>query len=73
MTCLVPDLWALPDVHIPSFAELQRADDRFFRRGHTATHRDELPDELHELFWSQPDNKAAMQLLGYNRVDEDLQ
>src|SRR5262249_20466875 len=51
VTRLVPDLGVLPDAHIPSFAELQRADDRFFRRGHTATHRDELPDDLHELFW----------------------
>jgi hypothetical protein len=65
MAALVPKLGPLADAQIPSFAELQQADDRFFRRGLTATHRDELPDELHRLFWAQPDNATAMQLLGY--------
>ena len=37
---------------------------RFFRRGHTGSHQDELPDHLHDLFWSRPDNAAAMELLG---------
>jgi hypothetical protein len=68
---VAPRLRPLPNARIPSFSELQRADDRFFRRGHTATHRDELPDELHELFWSQPDNSAAMRLLGYERAEVD--
>jgi len=42
-----------------------QADERFFRRGHTNTYRDELSVELHKLFWSQPNNRAAMRLLGY--------
>jgi hypothetical protein len=62
---LTPQLRPAADVQIPSFTELQQADDRFFRRGLTNTHRDELPEELHQLFWAQPDNVAAMQLLGY--------
>ena len=61
---VAPHLRPLPGVSIPSFAELKQADERFFRRGHTATHRDELSVELHKLFWSQPDNRAAMRLLG---------
>lgn len=64
MASVAAHLRPLPDARIPSFAELRQADDRFFRRGHTATHRDELPDALHELFWSRPDNRAAMRLLG---------
>jgi Sulfotransferase domain len=71
VTTLAPALHALPDPRIPSFAELQRTDDRFFRRGRMATHRDELPDELHELFWSQLDNASAMHLLGYGAAGED--
>jgi hypothetical protein len=71
VTTLVPALRPLPDALIPSFAELQRTDARFFRRGRTATHRDELPDELHQLFWSQPDNVSAMHLLGYSTGGED--
>lgn len=65
VAALVPDLKPLTDASIPSFADLQLADGRFFRRGHTATHRDEMPDELHELFWAQPANVTAMELLGY--------
>jgi hypothetical protein len=65
MTFVVPERAASSDASIPSFAELRRTDDRFFRRGSTGTHRDELPGDLHRLFWSQPDNRAAMRLLGY--------
>lgn len=67
VSSLVAGLAALPGARTPSFAELRRADDRFFRRGNTATHRDELPGELHDLFWRQPDNRAAMLLLQYER------
>ncbi|WP_433458295.1 sulfotransferase domain-containing protein [Micromonospora sp. CA-248212] len=67
---LTPQLRPDAGAQIPSFTELQQADDRFFRRGLNSTHRDELPDELHQLFWAQPDNVTAMQLLGYGtRVD----
>lgn len=50
---------------VPTFAELQQTDSGFFRRGRTGSHRDELPNDLHELYWSVPDNRAAMDLLGY--------
>jgi hypothetical protein len=65
MAAVAPDLRSLAGSRIPSFAELHRIDDGFFRSGRTGTHRNELPDELHELFWSKPDNVAAMRLLGY--------
>lgn len=48
----------------PDFAELRAADGRFFRRGVVGSHRDEMPEHLHELFWSRRDNAAAMALLG---------
>lgn len=64
MTALLPERRPSTDALVPSFAELRQVDDRFFRRGHTGTHRDEMPDDLHRLFWSSPDNAAAMRLLG---------
>jgi hypothetical protein len=71
VAALVPHLRPRTDVRIPSFAELHQTDGRFFRTGRTATHHDELPDDLHQLFWNQPDNAAAMQLLGYNNTPGD--
>ena len=50
---------------VPTFAELHGVDDRFFRRGFTGTHGDELPDDLHQAFWAQPGNATAMTLLGW--------
>jgi hypothetical protein len=50
---------------IPTFAELHHADGRFFRRGFSGTYRDELPEDLHQAFWAQPGNAAAMALLGW--------
>lgn len=67
MTTLLPGLRPREDATIPTFADLQRVDHAFFRRGRPGTHRDELPDELHELFWSKADNAAAMALLGHRR------
>ncbi|MCP2356531.1 hypothetical protein HD597_003551 [Nonomuraea thailandensis] len=67
LATLAPALRPLPDARIPTFAELHRVDGGFFRRGHTGTHADELSEELHQLFWSRPDNVAAMELLGYAR------
>lgn len=52
---------------IPTFSELHQVDDRFFRRGFTGTHRDELPEDLHQAFWAQPGNATAMALLGWQR------
>jgi hypothetical protein len=51
---------------IPAFAELHQVDGRFFRRGFTGTYRDEMPEELHQAFWAQPGNAAAMALLGWD-------
>ncbi len=65
VAAMAPELAPLAGASIPSLAELRRTDDQFFRRGHTGSHRDELPEDLHELFWSRADNRAAMQLLGY--------
>lgn len=64
---VAPGLRALPDGRIPEFEELRRTDERFFRRGHGGTHRDEMPADLHDLFWSRPDNAEAMRELGYGR------
>lgn len=73
VTALVPQLVPRADAVIPSFAQLQQADDRFFRRGVTGTHRDELPADLHRLFWSLPNNVAAMRLVGYGADTEPSQ
>ncbi|RKF23624.1 sulfotransferase domain-containing protein [Micromonospora globbae] len=66
IAALIPTLTPLVGAVIPSLAELRQADNQFFRRGRTGTHRDELPDYLHELFWSRADNRTAMHLLGYH-------
>lgn len=68
MTAVLPGLRPAGNAAIPSFAELQQVDARFFRRGCTGTHRDELPGELHRIFWSQPENAAAMKLLGWQQL-----
>ena len=52
---------------IPSFGTLHELDPGFFRRGAVGSHRDEMPEHLHELFWAQPENEAAMQQLSYLR------
>ncbi|WP_127505940.1 sulfotransferase domain-containing protein [Actinoplanes solisilvae] len=67
---VAPALGLLPQAAIPSLDELRRHDALFFRRGRTGSHQDELPVELHQLFWSQADNQAAMNLLGYPKPDD---
>ena len=62
---LLPDLVPVVDACIPSFDELHGIDPEFFRRGVARSCRDEMPDELHELFWAQPANAVAMRRLGY--------
>jgi len=64
MAALVPQQQLLENVELPDFAALRQADAHFFRRGVVGSHRDELPSDLHELFWSRPGNRAAMELLG---------
>jgi hypothetical protein len=67
VSSLVPDLLPIADAQIPSFSDLRGIDPEFFRRGMSGSHRDEMPDELHELFWAQPENATAMRRLGYAR------
>jgi hypothetical protein len=64
MADLVPELVPSPNGVAPGFADLRANDEGFFRRGVVGSHRDELPEELHRLFWSRPDNVAAMAMLG---------
>lgn len=66
MAIVAPGPEPEPDAVIPSFADLHTIDDRFFRRGTTGTHHDELPADLNQAFWDQPDNQSAMDLLGYH-------
>lgn len=61
---VAPTLSLRPAAAIPSLGELRGHDDLFFRRGRIGSHQDELPTELHHLFWSRIDNQAAMALLG---------
>jgi hypothetical protein len=65
VSVLLPGLVANDRARIPSFSELKEIDPGFFRRGAVESHRDEMPDDLHDLFWKQPDNRAAMLELGY--------
>ncbi|MGX6607932.1 sulfotransferase domain-containing protein [Micromonosporaceae bacterium Da 78-11] len=68
---VAPTLGPRPDAAIPSLDELRGHDDLFFRRGRTGSHRDELPTELHQLYWSRVDNRAAMALLNYPMPQDD--
>jgi len=65
VAALLPELVPSADAGIPSFHALHRLDPSFFRRGTAQAYRDELPNDLHELFWAQPENATAMRLLGY--------
>lgn len=68
MAALVPEVPPVDGAETPDFAALRGADGRFFRRGVVGSHRDELPAELNELFWSRSGNAEAMALLGYART-----
>jgi hypothetical protein len=65
VSSLLPELAPSVDAVIPSFSELHDIDPLFFRRGVAQSHRDEMSDELRELFWAQPENATAMRLLRY--------
>ncbi|MQM27542.1 sulfotransferase domain-containing protein [Glycomyces albidus] len=67
VTAVAPELTPQP-APLPSFNDLQAHDPDFFRTGTTGTHRTELPPDLHDLFWRQPDNAEAMHHLGYRRT-----
>ncbi|MEV3937780.1 sulfotransferase domain-containing protein [Glycomyces sp. NPDC049804] len=60
-----PSLRPDPDAPIPAFGELNAREPGFFRAGITGAHTTELPPDLHDLFWDQPDNATAMRLNGY--------
>lgn len=50
---------------IPDFATLHQRWPQFFRKGKIGSWREEIPDELHELFWQH--HAEAMNTLGYPR------
>jgi hypothetical protein len=54
---------------VPRFGDLHGIDPTFFRRGVVGSHRDEMPPDLHDLFWARPENAAAMRLLGYGEPE----
>ena len=57
---------ALPETqrsNLPTFGDLHELGPEFFRRGRTGAWRDEMPYELHLLFWRR--HGAAMRALGY--------
>jgi hypothetical protein len=64
MAAVAPELPQVAGATTPDFATLRSSDEKFFRRGVSGSHRDEMPAHLHRLFWSRPDNAAAMALLG---------
>lgn len=49
---------------IPTFEELHQKVPEFFRKGKVGMWREELPDDLHELFWQQ--YSEAMRKMGYD-------
>lgn len=51
----------------PTFEELKQVNHDFFRRGIVGSYRDEMPSELQELFWAQPDNAEAMKRFGFGQ------
>jgi hypothetical protein len=65
---VAPDLPAPGESTIPTFSQLHQVDPQFFRRGLNGTHRDEMPADLEDLFWSHEDNRVAMDRLGYRRT-----
>jgi hypothetical protein len=65
METVIPGATLSSDAIVPSFSELHAVDDRFFRRGVSGTHRDEMRQDLEEAFWAQTDNRVAMSRLGY--------
>jgi hypothetical protein len=52
---------------LPSFGDLQKLGPHFFRKGRTGAWREEMPEDLHRLFWQR--HGETMRALGY-RDDE---
>jgi hypothetical protein len=61
------DLRPRREALIPGFMELNQVDRGFCRRGINGSYLDEMPEDLHELFWSKPENAAAMTLTPSDR------
>ena len=51
--------------NLPSFEELHREIPQFFRKGRIGSWREEMPDDLHKLFWEK--NGSLMESLCYQR------
>jgi hypothetical protein len=51
------------DLEVPAFDSLHQKWPQFFRRGTAATWRDDMSDDLHELFWRH--HARAMEISGY--------
>ncbi|MBX3063939.1 MAG: sulfotransferase domain-containing protein [Anaerolineae bacterium] len=49
----------------PTFEELREAEPQFFRKGRVGAWRDEMPNDLHDLFWQR--HAEAMDRMGYSR------
>lgn len=52
-------------VAVPGFDTLHQRWPQFFRKGAVATWRDDMSDELHELFWRH--HATAMETCGYSK------
>jgi hypothetical protein len=65
ISSLGPGLVPNEETHIPTFGELHGIDPEFFRRGVPGAWREEMPEELHELFWSMAENAEGMVRAGY--------
>jgi hypothetical protein len=60
--------WHLPSdsgTTVPSFQDLHQAVPWFFRKGKVGAWRDEMPSNLHDLFWER--HREAMVALDYPR------
>ncbi len=54
-----------PDGAVPTFEELNARIPQFFRKGKVGGWRDEMPDDIHDLFWQH--HAEAMEHMGYTR------
>jgi len=57
----------LPAPNIPTFGELQKKLPPFFRKGRVGSWREEMREDLHELFWKR--HGAMMHAMGYRSKD----